>query len=483
MPERTQTGCAERPGISPTTAPPGWASGGNWARKIIYPLAFAVILPLAMIRFLPDCNADLATFLLWQSLFLPLAVAIRNGITAVHHPPDEGLRGRVDGATKAVVFLELALTGYLYIWPAPSIVGTWSIVILSAVAMLLTASANNFRKALPCEIGERLRPVLQNVTLLTASLCLAFIGTELFLTHVSLPESAVISKEWRMRRVDVEGSVLSYYWHGKLHVHDDSTFRRTSRFPPKSPGTFRILAIGDSLTYGYGIAAEDTYPRLLERNLSEKYRVEVLNLGVSGAQSEDVVRTLRKFTDRLNPDLVVYGACLNDFLPSGKGEYHNRQYAVPLPSFFKDRIQTVTETGRFLSDRYDRLLLKLRLRDDFFDDILIGFGAYDVRFRRDMGEMNRYVRRRCGAPVVAMVLDQFPEYGGRGYRISKIAEESFRAAGMNFIPMDGYYSTYDGKNMAVSQWEGHPNEEANRIFAAYLAERILQERRLDAFRK
>lgn len=50
--------------------------------------------------------------------------------------------------------------------------------------------------------------------------------------------------------------------------------------------TLRILALGDSLTAGYGVAAADAFPLQLERALkAEGYDVAVLNAGVSGDTS------------------------------------------------------------------------------------------------------------------------------------------------------------------------------------------------------
>jgi acyl-CoA thioesterase-1 len=47
--------------------------------------------------------------------------------------------------------------------------------------------------------------------------------------------------------------------------------------------TVRIVALGDSLTAGYGLAAEDSFPARLEAKLRERgHDVEVINAGVSG---------------------------------------------------------------------------------------------------------------------------------------------------------------------------------------------------------
>ena len=52
---------------------------------------------------------------------------------------------------------------------------------------------------------------------------------------------------------------------------------------PAGAEPMRLLALGDSLTAGYGVAAEASFPAQLERALrAEGYDVTVLNAGVSG---------------------------------------------------------------------------------------------------------------------------------------------------------------------------------------------------------
>lgn len=56
--------------------------------------------------------------------------------------------------------------------------------------------------------------------------------------------------------------------------------------PTAMAETLRILALGDSLTAGYGVAADAAFPVQLERALkAEGYDVAVLNAGVSGDTS------------------------------------------------------------------------------------------------------------------------------------------------------------------------------------------------------
>lgn len=273
---------------------------------------------------------------------------------------------------------------------------------------------------------------------------------------------------WERRPVRIEGARYAYSWHNILHVHNRDNMRLIGEFPAKRADTFRIIALGDSLTYGYGIAQEDTYSSVLEKELSGSFRVEVLNLGVSGAQSEDVYGILKKQASLLQPDLVFYGVCLNDFLPSGVGQYQsNRAYEVPVP--YRDHFIAKTLTGKLLEKQYDILLMRWGLRADFLTDILRDFDGYQTRFARDVKAMNAFVQERGLPPMVAMVLDQFPNTRGKGYQVVLAAEKHLRDAGIQVIPSD-YIKRNDGRSdWYVSRWEGHPNEKANRVFAREIA--------------
>jgi len=78
-----------------------------------------------------------------------------------------------------------------------------------------------------------------------------------------------------------------------------------------------ILAYGDSLIAGYGLAGIDAFPAQLARRLRTIWpAADVLNAGVSGNTSEDVLRrlprTLAGFARR--PDLAVLQIGANDVL-------------------------------------------------------------------------------------------------------------------------------------------------------------------------
>jgi hypothetical protein len=283
----------------------------------------------------------------------------------------------------------------------------------------------------------------------------------------------VMPDEWQHRDVSIPGAAHAYYWQGVLHVLDQNGFRRAAPFPPKDPNVFRVIVVGDSLTFGYGIAEKDTFVGLLNRWLQNDYRIELLNLGVSSLQSEDILGTIRKFLPQLHPNLALYAVCLNDFLPSGVNQYEIT-HPFPLPEKIKTFLIAHTRTGAFLNDKYDAALRGVHLRRDFYDDILRDFSGYQKRFRRDVMEMNAVVKAAGLPPMIGLVLDQYPSYSGRGYRITQTAERALKDAGAEVIPTENYYRRYNNQSMNVSNWEGHPNEVANYIWATMIMDRLRQ---------
>lgn len=95
-------------------------------------------------------------------------------------------------------------------------------------------------------------------------------------------------------------------------VYDFTTNAQGFRGPvvewAKPEGTFRILAIGDSYTWGDGVGDDDVWLRKLERDLAACGPIEVINAGIVGRNTIGEADYLRDKGMRLNPDLILVGA-------------------------------------------------------------------------------------------------------------------------------------------------------------------------------
>jgi len=76
----------------------------------------------------------------------------------------------------------------------------------------------------------------------------------------------------------------------------------------------RIVAFGDSLTAGLGVAPEEAYPARLQRRLDEqRFRYRVINAGVSGDTTAGGLRRV-DWVLKSRPDLVILELGGNDGL-------------------------------------------------------------------------------------------------------------------------------------------------------------------------
>ena len=85
----------------------------------------------------------------------------------------------------------------------------------------------------------------------------------------------------------------------------------------KKPGTFRILVLGDSVTFGHGSVYEHTYPYLLEQRLrawKPDVDWQVWNAAVPGYNTSQELGHLLEVGDRFQPDLVIVGFFENDLI-------------------------------------------------------------------------------------------------------------------------------------------------------------------------
>ncbi len=85
--------------------------------------------------------------------------------------------------------------------------------------------------------------------------------------------------------------------------------------PQSAPGFFRIAAIGDSFTYGWGVNYEETWLYQLSNTLKcQGKSVEILNLGSPGSNPAMYADVAERALSLLQPDLVVVAVVQTDDL-------------------------------------------------------------------------------------------------------------------------------------------------------------------------
>lgn len=87
----------------------------------------------------------------------------------------------------------------------------------------------------------------------------------------------------------------------------------------KPPGTLRLVALGDSVTFGWGVGQDETYVERLAasvRALPDVAPVEALNCAVPGYNAAQEAALFDTRLRRFGPDVVLLGYVLNDHEPA-----------------------------------------------------------------------------------------------------------------------------------------------------------------------
>jgi lysophospholipase L1-like esterase len=89
---------------------------------------------------------------------------------------------------------------------------------------------------------------------------------------------------------------------------------RDDAIRPKAPLEYRVLALGDSQTLGWGVPRENIWPVLLQDNLTQRLHrpVRVINAGVASYETRQEFRYLQSDGYAFDPDMVLLMFMDND---------------------------------------------------------------------------------------------------------------------------------------------------------------------------
>ncbi len=107
----------------------------------------------------------------------------------------------------------------------------------------------------------------------------------------------------------------------------------------KHPNTVRIVALGDSVGFGWGINLEDVYTEVLERKLNENFDkdYEVLNFAVPGYYTAQQLRQLEIEAIKYSPDIILVIYLFNDAEVKSFHKYDTLTFLYRQLNFFLKR--------------------------------------------------------------------------------------------------------------------------------------------------
>jgi hypothetical protein len=319
---------------------------------------------------------------------------------------------------------------------------------------------------------KRLRAAWQRGVTIGASLAVVCLGLEGMLRLAFFEErfgSPAATLAWT-RRYD--------------RVAKDNMFGfRTAHQLRRTPGVPRILAVGDSYTWGEKIPSTDSiWPSLLEAELgrlSPGPPTEVVNISRAGWSTADEARALERIGWQFQPDRLLIQFYLNDHDPPVGDPRFMRRLGKP-PAVLKGGALQSSALAHLLRVKYWETLGQSALHANLIENYEDGSPGWR-RVSSGLRQIAASARAR-GVPVTLVLFPAFPPGhwtpGSYPYRQlhRKVARRA-EAEGMEVLDLTSAYAAEAGdwSRWWVTPYDRHPNSAAHlvaaRAIAAYLAER------------
>jgi lysophospholipase L1-like esterase len=153
------------------------------------------------------------------------------------------------------------------------------------------------------------KSLLQGIALMSASLAFCFLALEITLRLAGYGNVEIYEPDptlyWKLKPNQVCVTKID-----RKPVRINSHGTRGPEFNPAKPAqTLRILSLGDSKTFGWGLTESETYSgrlqELLQSHFGNQRRVEVVNAGVNAYSYPQMHAYFREYGLRFQPDLVL----------------------------------------------------------------------------------------------------------------------------------------------------------------------------------
>jgi len=228
----------------------------------------------------------------------------------------------------------------------------------------------------------------------------------------------------------------------------------------RRPDDRTVIALGDSLTFGWGVPEGQTYADQLERMLAArcpKGRSTVLNAGIGNSNTSMEVARYLALLRGLHPHWLILGYFINDAEPD----------PVPSHNFLIQRSALAgLISTRLLESRELKLRDYYRYYSGLYEDRAPGW----VRAQAALHELGETLRAD-GVPGTLILLPELHEPRGFGRFAPVYAKVAAlgRAEGFEVIDPSGEFPPGPGNAFWVSPDDAHPDGEAQAIFARALA--------------
>jgi hypothetical protein len=285
-------------------------------------------------------------------------------------------------------------------------------------------------------------------------------GKNFYLTY---EDNDKLQRPW----LDDQGRVINRINRFGLRERADIT-------PTKPSGERRILCLGDSFTFGWGIPVEQVWVRMLENELRQDGSpIRTVNCGAAGTVCVDeYVAGLKHRFHVFKPDAVIMTLCLNDLIPSS-----GLTFAVPVvPSSLRiiDLAKAALGYGPLnLDPSRDWVQELIDLPQDEGEAGMLYNQDRPFESMWSQGVPQKSMREAkawCDARKIPFMVILWPFMQGLGkgryypfQKLHNLVASDCEAAGIPFLDVLPALETTNHEELWVTPADPHPNPTAQRL--------------------
>jgi len=229
----------------------------------------------------------------------------------------------------------------------------------------------------------------------------------------------------------------------------------------KDNSTFRIIFIGDSMTYGQGIPRENVFTYLLSEKLNKNNQVdyEIFNFGVIRYNLPDLNFLLNDQVIDCEPDLVIYSFFHNDL----QGSALSASFFIP---YFKYRYST--NKFHHLKSYY---YISQKVINRFTN-------LFDVNKDLNNTKHLRGIVRLSARENISLLIINIPnnDEGFSSYNFTKVFYEKYKNKGINYLDLRNKFieRDLDYKKISISNSDTHYSFQGHRVVAEILYDYLIK---------
>ena len=264
-------------------------------------------------------------------------------------------------------------------------------------------------------------------------------------------------------------------------------FREREIIKQKPVDTYRVVIVGDSLTYGQGITEDERFSSIIELKLNgTNDNYEVLNFGRPGAETIDHIRFLDDILE-LNPDFILLQWYINDVEGHDKS-MRPRPYRLIPSDYLSGLFHRNSALYYLINRKWNALQRNLGLSSTYNQSMIMRFSdSTSDDSRRANHELNEFINRVKNNNI-ALGIVLFPpliETGGNvnNYPFGFLFDRVMGACHKNAIRCVDMRPEFTNitpvSDLRVNRFDSHPSAYANKIAAETILEAFNDEWRLD----